>query len=239
MKHSIIAVSVFALLSGVCAAKEPQAPDAEVTATAALGSESERINYSLGYEVGKDLKREDLELAAEALVKGVQDAIAGVRPIVDASQRRVALVQIKQRRAEESLEQSRAFLAANAKQEGVTTLESGVQYRELESGQGERPDATASVTVRYRGTLIDGTEFDSSYERGKPSSFQVSKLIRGLSEAVQLMQVGDKWEIYVPSELAYGKRSPRHRIPPNSALIFELELLGVKNPVADQEQPKE
>jgi FKBP-type peptidyl-prolyl cis-trans isomerase len=121
-----------------------------------------------------------------------------------------------------------AFLKTNAAQPGVVTLDSGLQYRVLKEGDGETPKATDTVTVHYRGTLIDGTEFDSSYKRGKPTSFSVNRVIAGWTEALQLMQVGDKWQLTIPSDLAYGSRSPGAGIPPDAVLVFEVELLSVQ-----------
>ena len=232
MKRSIITATVLGLTFVTCAAAESQAPGSGAPGAGVLSTENDKINYSLGFELGKDLRREDLELAPDALLEGVRDAISGAAALVDAPQRKAALVQIKQKRAGENLEMSKAFLAANGEKEGITTLESGLQYREIESGNGKTANASASVVLHYRGTLVDGTQFDSSYDRGKPATFLVRKLIRGLAEAVQLMQEGDKWEIFVPPELGYGRQSPRHKIPPNSALIFEVEVLTVRDKVA-------
>jgi FKBP-type peptidyl-prolyl cis-trans isomerase len=122
----------------------------------------------------------------------------------------------------------KAFLEENAAKPGVVTLDSGLQYLVLTEGDGKSPKATDTVSVHYRGTLIDGTEFDSSYKRGKPTSFPVNRVIAGWTEALQLMQVGDKWQLTIPSELAYGSRSPGAGIPPNAVLVFEVELLSVK-----------
>jgi len=121
-----------------------------------------------------------------------------------------------------------AFLKTNAAKPGVVTLDSGLQYQVLKEGDGKSPKATDTVTVHYRGTLIDGTEFDSSYKRGKPTSFPVNRVIAGWTEALQLMQVGDKWQLTIPSDLAYGSRSPGAGIPPNAVLVFEVELLSVQ-----------
>jgi len=186
-----------------------------------------KINYSLGYELGQDLVRDGLELLPDAVIKGAQDAMSGARPAVRPTERRSALAGIKEKRAQEYLAKSQAFLAANAAKDGVKSLPSGLQYKELRAGEGNTPTATSRVTVNYRGTLIDGTEFDSSYARGKPATFEVKKVIKGWGEALQLMKVGAKWELYIPPDLAYGKAGRDKRIPPNSALIFEVELLGI------------
>lgn len=230
VKNWIIAPALLGLVHGVTPAEESAAPTtASVPAeqAAEVMSDNEKILYSLGYELGKDIKRQDLELSREMLLKGVDDALSGTRPLVNTSGRQKALRDIKKRRAGENLKASLAFLAANAEKEGVKTLPSGLQYKELRAGEGKTPESSGRVTVNYRGTLIDGTEFDSSYERGQPSTFDVRKVIKGWREALLLMKEGAKWELYIPPDLAYGQRSPRDRIPANSALIYEVELLSV------------
>ncbi|NNJ94054.1 MAG: FKBP-type peptidyl-prolyl cis-trans isomerase [Halobacteria archaeon] len=202
----------------MCIAAEAVAPQ----------SESHKAIYSLGYELGTELKAHALDFDQELLLQGINDAIDGNKPLVKTTGRNRALAQIRQQRAQRNLEQSQAFLAENAKKKGVVTLDSGLQYRVIKAGEGNSPQATESVSVNYRGTLIDGTEFDSAYEPGKPVTFQVKKVIKGWREALPLMKEGGKWELYIPPELAYGKRAPRKTIPPNSALIYEVELIAVK-----------
>ena len=228
----MITAAVLAVLQGVSLASDPPKPttdgaDAAATSSASM-SNNDKVLYSLGYELGKDLKRQELDLSREPLLKGVEDALSGARPLVNTRGRHAALKEIKQQRAQENLEASLAFLAANAEKEGITTLPSGLQYKELEPGEGKTPSVTGKVTVNYRGTLIDGTEFDSSFERGRPSTFLVRKVIKGWREALPLMKEGAKWELYIPPDLAYGPRSPRKMIPPNSALVYEVELLSVE-----------
>jgi FKBP-type peptidyl-prolyl cis-trans isomerase FklB len=191
-------------------------------------SDKDKAIYSLGYDLGTELKGHALELNSELLLQGINDAIDGNKPLVKTSGRNRALAQIRAQRVQHNLEQSLAFLAENAKKEGVVTLESGLQYKVIKAGEGKSPKATDSVSVNYSGTLIDGTEFDSSYDRGKPVTFQLKKVIKGWREALQLMKEGAKWELYIPPELAYGKRTPNKTIPPNSALIYEVELIAVK-----------
>lgn len=230
MQKSVIALSVLGLLHGVCSASESSAAStagAPAGEAVEVSTDMDKVNYSLGYELGKDLKRQDLKLTPDVLLRGVEDALSGAKPLVNKRGRQTALKEIKEKRSQENLEKSQAFLAANAEKEGVTTLPSGLQYKEIQAGEGQTPEVTGTVTVNYRGTLIDGTLFDSSYERGRPATFQVKKVIKGWKEALQLMKEGAKWEVYIPPELAYGKQSPRNRIPPNSALIFEVELISV------------
>jgi FKBP-type peptidyl-prolyl cis-trans isomerase len=190
MRRSIIALSVLGLLHGVGFADEPPQARTETAKPAAVvevGADVDRVNYSLGYELGQDLKREGLSAVPEVLLKGVQDGISGAKPMVKASERRAALAQIGEKRARENLKRSQEFLAANGAKEGVTSLPSGLQYKEQSAGEGKTPAPDSQVTVNYRGTLIDGTVFDSSYERERPSTFDVRKVIKGWREALQLM----------------------------------------------------
>ncbi len=241
MNVTNVAIAALGFLYGVAIADEPVEPTAvpeSPPTVLELTDNNERVNYSLGYELGQDLKRQELELAPEVLLKGAEDALKGQRPLVDTRRRQAALKEIKEQRNKENLEKSQAFLAANAEKEGVTTLPSGLQYREIRAGEGKTAEPTGRVTVNYRGTLIDGTEFDSSYERGRPSTFQVKRVIKGWAEAMQLMKEGAKWELVVPPDLAYGNQSPRKRIPPNSALIYEVELLSVDKGLPPPEAPR-
>jgi FKBP-type peptidyl-prolyl cis-trans isomerase FklB len=231
---------MLALLHGVAFAEE--VPEAKTENTkpepvVEFLSDIDKVNYSLGYELGQDLKREELPAVPDILLKGVEDGLSGAKPAVKTSQRRAALADIKAKRAQENLERSEEFLAANAANEGVTTLPSGLQYKELTPGEGKTPTLNDRVKVHYRGTLIDGSEFDSSYKREQPSTFEVRKVIKGWREALQLMKEGAKWQLYVPPELAYGKAGRDKRIPPNSALIFEVELLSVLEPAQPAAPP--
>jgi len=233
MKYSMIAVSALGLLygAGVCAAEESAEARTEAprsTESVEIKTDEEKVNYSLGFELGKDLKGQELKLLPDALLRGAEDGLSGNKALVNTRQQAAALKQIREMRAQENLEQSRAFLTRIAKKEGMVTLPSGLQYREVQAGEGKTPGADDSVLVNYRGSLIDGSEFDSSYERGKPAAFQVKKVIKGWREALQLMKEGAKWELFIPPELAYGKRGRPKTIPPNSALVFEVELIAVK-----------
>lgn len=214
-KYSILAISIMGLWHGSCVAEDAI-------------SENDKVIYSLGYELGKDIKRQELQLSEGMLIQGTKDAIESNKPLVNSAERQQALTKIKEKRAQDNLEKSQAFLAEKAKTEGVVSTASGLMYKEIQAGEGKTPSATDSVTVNYKGTLIDGTQFDSTYDRGKPSTFKVNKVIKGWSEALQLMKEGAKWELYIPPELAYGKHG-RKPIRPNSALIFEVELISVKS----------
>lgn len=240
MRRSTITLSMLALLHVVAFAEDAPPPEiegAEAQAPAAITSDVDKVNYSLGYELGQDLKRGDLPSVPEVLLKGVEDGLTGAKPAVKTSERRAALAEIVAKRAQENLERAQEFLAANAAQEGVVTLPSGLQYKELTAGEGKTPTVNDRVKVHYRGTLIDGSEFDSSYKREQPSTFEVKKVIKGWREALPLMQEGDKWQLYVPPELAYGKAGRDKRIPPNSALVFEVELLSVLEPAQQPSTP--
>lgn len=206
---------------------------------AMIKDETDRINYSLGYQIGGDFKRQGVEIRPELVVKGIQDALSGAeakmtpeemkRTLVELTQKIIADQEAAQlREAEENLALGKAFLEANGKKEGVVTLPSGLQYKVTRQGTGASPSGTDKVTVQYKGTLVDGTEFDSSYKRGQPAIFQANQVIAGWNEALQLMKVGDRWELFIPAALAYGNRSIGDIIKPNSVLIFEVELLAVE-----------
>ena len=229
MKYTrITAVAGIVLLTGICTAGEQ--PE--------LKSENDRINYSVGYQIGGDFKRQAVALSPQVLIQGIEDALQGSETLMTTDDMRTTLVNLKNRiitaqreKAAQTAAQNRGaaeiFLAENATREGVKTLPSGLQYKIINSGSGATPGATDRVTVHYRGTLIDGTEFDSSYSRNKPASFGVNRVVAGWTEALQLMQEGDKWQLFIPPKLGYAERGAGRKIPPNSALIFEVELLAV------------
>jgi len=203
-----------------------------------LDSSVDSVSYSIGVDIGKSMKSQELEMNEKALFEGWSKAYNGedlklsdqemlavlnaFREELQEKSRQKAMAQ-----AEENLTKGNAFLAENAKKEGVVTLESGLQYKIIEPGFGEKPKSTDKVSVHYRGTLINGEEFDSSYKRGAPATFGVTGVIKGWTEALQLMPVGSKWELFVPSSLADGN-GPRGPGGPNSTLIFEVELLGIE-----------
>ena len=229
MKYATIGVISLAMAGSVCAAAEKTV----------LADENERINYSLGYQIGGDLKHQHVEVNGDILLRGIQDAMNDAEPLLDDDEMHQTLVELKrnvvalqaQERAaaqQKNLQAGEAFLAENAKRDGVVSLPSGLQYRVLEPGSGKQPAATDTVTVHYRGTLIDGTEFDSSYSRNKPATFRADRVIPGWQEALQLMQEGAKWELFIPAKLGYGERGAG-KIQPNSTLIFEVQLLEVKD----------
>jgi len=200
--------------------------------------EKDKISYSVGYQVGGDFKRQGVGLNPDLLLKGVQDAMSGGNPLMTPEEMNKTLVDLKKKivaeqreeqkkAAEKNMADGKKFLEGNAKKEGVKSLPSGLQYKVIQAGSGAPPKKTDSVTVHYRGTLIDGTEFDSSHKRGKPATFQVDRVIAGWTEALQLMKPGAKWQLFIPANLAYGERGAGPRIGPNSTLIFDVELIKV------------
>jgi FKBP-type peptidyl-prolyl cis-trans isomerase len=204
-----------------------------------LKGDKEKLSYSIGMDIGGNLKRQSVEVDPDLLAKGVKDSYGDgktllteeeVRRVIGDFQKSLMAkrVETMQKQGEKNKGEGAAFLAGNAKKEGVKTLPSGLQYRENMPGTGKSPKATDTVTVHYKGTLIDGTEFDSSHKRGQPATFQVSGVIPGWIEALQLMKEGAKWELFIPSNLAYGERGTGGEIGPNAALIFEVELISVK-----------
>jgi FKBP-type peptidyl-prolyl cis-trans isomerase FklB len=203
-----------------------------------LETQKQKVSYSIGIDIGKNLKHSNIDIDLEALARGVKDAVSDSTPLLTEQQREEAMRQLQQemvakrnestkKAGEKNKVDGEAFLAENAKKEGVITLPSGLQYKVLKQGDGKKPKLTDEVKTNYRGTLIDGTEFDSSYKRGEPVSFHVNEMITGWIEALQLMPVGSKWQLFIPSNLAYGERGNGGPIGPNATLIFELELLSI------------
>ncbi|MCK5313082.1 MAG: FKBP-type peptidyl-prolyl cis-trans isomerase [Desulfobacteraceae bacterium] len=196
----------------------------------------EKISYAVGYSYYENLNKE-YKLDIDAFFKGIEDSIAK-KPVLDPMQMKEALVafqeqiRAKQReamlaQAQENKAQGEAFLKENKKKKGVVTLDTGLQYKVINKGSGKSPKPEDTITCHYKGTLIDGTEFDSSYKRGKPAVFQLNRVIKGWTDALQLMKPGSKWELYISSDLAYGDRQAGP-IKPGSTLIFEVELVSIE-----------
>ncbi|ALP53063.1 hypothetical protein Tel_07790 [Candidatus Tenderia electrophaga] len=201
-----------------------------------LENDKQRFSYIVGLQIGQQLKNDNIELDEDAFLAAIQDVAAGKQPQLSQSQIQDTLQRVQQQRAsvaqqagEENRRQGEEFLVENAKKSGVKKTDSGLQYKVIEEGKGEKPKASDTVVVHYRGTLIDGTEFDSSYSRGEPATFPVNGVIQGWQEALQMMREGSKWQIYVPADLAYGSRGAGAQIGPNSTLIFDVELLDIKD----------
>ncbi len=208
------------------------------SSSASLKTEDQKASYAVGLNVGHQLKPAAKRLDKAALERGLEDALAGRDPAIpqDSLQKllqdfsgKVQKDQEDARTAEgqKNLAAGKAYLAENAKKPGVKTTKDGLQYEVLKEGDGPRPDSTDQVTINYKGTLIDGTEFDSSYKRGQPATFGVGHVIKGFSEGLQLMPVGSKYRFVIPSDLAYGHRGAGSSIGPDATLVFEVELLKI------------
>jgi FKBP-type peptidyl-prolyl cis-trans isomerase len=204
-----------------------------------LKDQKDKAGYSIGANIGAGLKHDGLDINVDALVAGVRDSFKGEKSQLtpEEQQQTLAVLQkemtakiIAQRAVagEKARKEGEEFLAANKAKEGVKTLSSGLQYKIITEGKGPQPKETDQVSVNYRGTLVDGTEFDSSYKRGEPATFPVKGVIKGWSEALPLMKTGSKWQLFVPASMAYGDHGAGRDIPPNATLVFEIELLGVK-----------
>ncbi len=228
MKNIFLALAGLGLLAQTACAQEPPP----------VQSEQQKISYSLGYNIGYDFSQKQLDIDPEMLVRGMKDALAGGKTALSEEEMRQAMMDLqktmmaKQQQQVEQLasgneEAGRAFLAENRQKDGVKTTISGLQYKVINKGTGKKPSRDSTVTVHYRGRLLDGTEFDSSYKRDKPATFQVGGVIPGWTEALQLMREGAKWQLFVPAKLAYGERGAGQMIGPNATLIFDVELISV------------
>ncbi len=200
-----------------------------------LDTPEQRFSYTLGYQFGQQFKQEGVKVDAAAFAAAIEDVTNGKELQLSLEQMREALQQgrakllaDKEKEAEAALVAGREFLEANKSKPGVKTLESGLQYIVEKEGKGESPKPTSEVTVNYRGTLIDGTEFDSSYKRGKPATFKLTGVIPGFREAITHMKPGAKWKVFMPPELGYGQKGAGGLIGPNQTLIFDVELLSYK-----------
>ena len=200
-----------------------------------LKSQKEKVSYIIGMDIGMNLKKQAIDIDSNILVRGMKDALSGAKPLLTEQEIQEAMVAFQKEMmakqsevAKKNKAEGEAFLAENKKKEGVKTLPSGLQYKVIKAGTGKKPKSTDTVTANYRGTLINGTEFDSSYKRGQPASFPVSGVIPGWTEALQLMEVGAKWQLFIPSNLAYGEQGAGRDIGPNSTLIFEVELVSIQ-----------
>jgi len=224
MRLLIITISVFSLASLSFGQDKPQLKDLK-----------DKVSYGVGLSVGSNFKKQGQELNPDALLAGVKDALSGKTPALTENELKETMeawskqMEDKQKVVgEKNAADATKFLAENKKKDGVKTTASGLQYKVMKDGAGAQPKETDTVTVNYRGTLINGTEFDSSYKRGQPATFPVNGVIKGWTEALQLMKPGSKYQLFIPADLAYGARAVGPDITPNSALIFEVELLEVK-----------
>lgn len=214
----------------------------------ALKDQKDKVSYSIGMDIGRNIKRQNLDISVDALAAGIRDIMTGGKTALTDDEAREVMnafrteMQAKQQtmakeQGEKNKSEGEAFLAENAKKEGVKThtvkLPNGtnavLQYKVLTQGTGPKPTTNDTVITHYRGTLIDGTEFDNSYKRGEPATFPVTGVIKGWTEALLMMPVGSKWQLFIPGELAYAERGMGRTIPPNATLVFDIELIGIQD----------
>jgi len=233
----------------------PKTPTAKPGSTAvkkpavlALQTQKDKASYAIGLNIGRSMHKDSVDVDPNILLRGMKDGLAGAKPLLTDDEAKATMVALQadlrkkqeekmQAEAEVNKTKGEAFLADNKTKQGVVTLPSGLQYKILTEGTGPKPAVTDTVVCNYKGTLLDNTEFDSSYKRGQPATFPVSGVIKGWTEALQLMPVGSKWQLFIPSELAYGARGgPGGGIGPNATLVFEVELMSIQ-PKAEVKPP--
>ena len=225
MRRFIITTAILSLASMGFGEDKPQLKDLK-----------DKVSYSVGLSVGSNFKKQGQDLNPDALLAGLKDALSGKQPALSEKEMQETMeawskqMEDKQKAmGEKNAADGVKFLAENKSKSGVKTTASGLQYKVIKEGSGAQPKVADTVTVNYRGTLINGTEFDSSYKRGQPATFPVNGVIKGWTEALQLMKAGSKYQLFIPSSLAYGERAVSAEIAPNSTLVFEVELLEVKS----------
>jgi FKBP-type peptidyl-prolyl cis-trans isomerase FklB len=220
---------------GAATKRAPAKPAAPLT----LKTQKEKASYALGMNFGTGLRKQSIDIDPAILARGLRDSFSNGKTLLTEDEAKAVLTQLQtdvrkkqqemaQQLGDTNKKQGVAFLEANKTKDGVVTLPSGLQYKVLQEGTGPKPAPTDTVVCNYRGTLLDNAEFDSSYKRGQPATFPVTGVIKGWTEALQLMPVGSKWQLFIPSELAYGERGAGGQIGPNATLIFEVELLSIQ-----------
>tara|TARA_E500000305_G_scaffold89907_1_gene77035 strand:+ start:406 stop:1173 length:768 start_codon:yes stop_codon:yes gene_type:complete len=231
------------------ACNQQSAPEAvDSAATVTLEDSNERLSYGIAFGLGQRMAADGVPMDVDAFSAGLRDAMEGAEPRMTQEEIQTEMQAYQDRAAAEqqaaiaaageaNLAASEAFLAENATREGVVVTESGLQYEVIEAGEGASPNVEDTVEVHYRGTLVDGTEFDSSYKRGETVSFGVGQVIAGWTEALQLMSPGAKWKLFIPADLAYGPGGAGNLIGPNAALVFEVELVSVTEAADDATDP--
>lgn len=214
-------------------------PGAAKAAPLALKTPKDKASYAIGLDLGNKLRSQSISVDPAILSRALRDALAGAKPLMTEDEMHAVLVdlqgQMRQKQmaaakeaGDKNMKEGSAFLADNKSKEGVVTLPSGLQYKILKAGQGSKPTSADTVVCQYRGTLINGKEFDSSYKRGEPATFPVNGVIKGWTEALQLMPVGSKWQLFIPPDMAYGDRGAGADIGPNAVLVFEVELVSIQ-----------
>ncbi len=225
-------------------AKKAGTTPATKSAPLALKTQKDKASYAIGLNIGKSLRKDSVEVEPSVLLRGLKDGVAGNKALLTDDEIKSTMMALQadvnkrqgaklQEMGAANKKAGDAFLAANKTKEGVVTLPSGLQYKVLTPGTGPKPTASDSVVCNYKGTLLDNSEFDSSYKRGQPATFPVTGVIKGWTEALQLMPVGSKWQLFIPSDLAYGPGG-RPGIPPSATLIFEVELLSIQDKKEDK-----
>jgi FKBP-type peptidyl-prolyl cis-trans isomerase FklB len=234
MKHFLISTATVLLALTLNAQDKSASPAPNSASAANLKDLKDKVSYSIGLNIGFNFKKQGVDLNPDALLAGVKDSLAN-KPALTENEVRDTMTAFskelsdKQKQAgDKNKADGEKFLADNKKKDGVKTTASGLEYKVIKEGSGPSPTATDTVTVNYRGTLIDGTEFDSSYKRGEPATFPVGGVIKGWTEALQMMKKGAKYQLWIPSNLAYGPNGAGGEIGPNSTLIFEVELVDIK-----------
>jgi FKBP-type peptidyl-prolyl cis-trans isomerase FklB len=234
--------------SQTSAAKKPATGTAAKTAAPlTLKTQEEKFSYAIGMKMGANFKKQAVPVNATIMARGIKDALAGSKTLLTDEEAQAAIQDVQKEMQAKMQEKNKeaadtnkkageAFLAANKSKEGVVALPSGLQYKIEKAGTGPKPTPNDSVVCNYRGTLIDGKEFDSSYKRGQPATFPVTGVIKGWTEALQLMPVGSKWQLFVPTDLAYGDRGAGADIGPGSTLIFEVELMSIEDKNKDKDK---
>lgn len=233
-----VSLAVSALIGFFAAAPAGAADDSP------LKTQQDKVSYALGMNIGKQLKQNEVEINLDIYLRGLQDTLKDGKPLLTDEEARQTMMEfqtdLRQKQmaktkveSDKNKKEGETFLAANKSKEGVKTTPSGLQYKILVKGDGPTPTTNDTVATHYRGTLIDGTEFDNSYKRSEPATFPVTGVIKGWTEALLMMPVGSKWQLFIPSDLAYGERG-RPSIPPNSTLLFDIELIEIKKPGATE-----
>ncbi|MEP6663447.1 MAG: FKBP-type peptidyl-prolyl cis-trans isomerase [Verrucomicrobiota bacterium] len=230
-----------AVTNATQAAPTRSVPTNASVASAEAPVDKEKVSYAIGMNIGNNFKRQLIDVNVDTMAKAIKDVLAGhtltmteaeAQQTIGAMQGQLRMKQEAEMKvaAGKNKKEGEAFLAENAKKPGVKTTASGLQYKVISEGKGEKVKMSDTVIAQYRGRLINGTEFDSSYKGGQPAEFSVTGVIKGWTEALQMMKPGSKYELYIPSDLAYGERAASREIGPNSTLIFEIELVGIKEP---------